>query len=390
MAKTSKRKKGLRVFIIVVIVLVAIRVALPYVVLRLTNNTLANMNGYYGHIEDIDIALYRGAYKVKKMYLNKVDSITGEQTEFIKAELTDLSIEWPALFQGSLVGEIRVEKPEIRFTKEKVEPQEVIKDSSDFRKAFKNFMPLDVNKLTVHSGKLRYVDESSSPNVDIALTEMELTARNLTNSSEETDVLPSPIKLDASLYKGHFNVDMRINLLAQNPTFDLTSELKNTDLTELNEFFSAYADFDVNKGSFGLYTEFAAKDGKFKGYVKPFLKDLDVRGEEDKNDPWLRKTWESIVGTAGDILQNQKEDQVATKVPIEGSFSDPKPNILQAILQLLKNAFIEALMPSVDQQINIDSVDSDFKTKDMKEKEEKGFFKKIFGGEKKKDKGENK
>ena len=54
----------------------------------------------------------------------------------------------------------------------------------------------------------------------------------------------------------------------------------------------------MNKGTLGLYTEFAAKDGKYKGYVKPIIKDLDVVGPEDKKDNFLQKTWETIIGAA--------------------------------------------------------------------------------------------
>ncbi len=376
--KSKKKKKGLKIFIAILLVLIAIRIALPYVVLHYGNKALAEMDGYYGHMEDVDLALYRGAYKVKKMYLNKVDSVTGEQTEFVKVELTDLSIEWAALFQGSIVGEVRIENPEISFTKEKVEPKQIIKDSNDFRRVLKKAMPLDVNKLTIHSGKIRYIDKTSDPNVDISLTEIELLAKNLTNSSRQTETLPSPITMTANLYKGKLSLDMGIDLLEENPTFDLTTELNNTDLTELNDFFKVYGKFDVNKGEFGLYTEFAAKDGNFKGYVKPVLKDLDVLGKEDSEDGLLRKTWEGIVGTAGDIFKNQKQDQVATKVPIEGSFNNPDILTLEAIWNVLKNAFIKALMPAVDQQISINSVEKET------QKDNRGLLERMFSSGKEK------
>lgn len=51
----------------------------------------------------------------------------------------------------------------------------------------------------------------------------------------------------------------------------------------------------------------AAKDGKFVGYVKPLIKDLDVLGPDDKNDNFFHKAWEGIVGTTGFIFQNQKK-----------------------------------------------------------------------------------
>lgn len=52
----------------------------------------------------------------------------------------------------------------------------------------------------------------------------------------------------------------------------MNAEVKQTELAEMNDMFKAYGGFDVNKGTFGMYTEVAAKDGKFAGYVKPLLK----------------------------------------------------------------------------------------------------------------------
>lgn len=376
-------KKRYKIVIVVLAVLIVLRLLLPTIVLNFLNKSLANMKGYYGQIEDIDIALYRGAYKIKKLYLNKVDTITQEQTEFVKIKQTDLSIEWNALFNGKIVGEIYLEEPSVIFTKEKVETKQVIQDSSEFKKVFEQAMPLSVNKLEVLNGRIGYRDFTSKPNVDVKLTDLYLLAQNLTNSTEETDILPSPVKMSANIYEGRLTMDMGLNLLANDPTFDMTAELKNTNLVLLNEFMQAYGKFDVNKGEFGLYTEFAAKDGGFKGYVKPFIKDLDVRGKEDQNDGFLQKTWESIVGGVGVVFKNQKKDQLATKVPIEGNFNNPDVNVLEAIWQVLKNAFIKALMPSVDQQININSVDEEVT-------EDKNFFQKVFGGGKKKDKKEEK
>jgi hypothetical protein len=86
------------------------------------NDRLTKIKGYYGHVVDIDIALIRGAYQLDSIYLNKVDTVTNKQTEFFSASVVDLSVEWRALFKGSIVGEVKMEKPMITFTKDKVEP----------------------------------------------------------------------------------------------------------------------------------------------------------------------------------------------------------------------------------------------------------------------------
>lgn len=374
-----KRKKALVIVFIVLALIVAARIALPYMVLNYANKSLAEMNGYSGHIQDIDIALIRGAYKIDSIYINMVDSTTRTETPFISASLLDLSIEWRSLFRGSLVGEIIVENPVVRFTKEKVEPKDVQKDSSDFRQVLDDLMPLEINRLEFRDGKIQYVDNTSSPKVNISMTDVDVTALNLRNSYDSAAVLPATVNAAATVYDGRLSMKMKLNPLAATPTFDMNAEWKNTNLVKLNEFFQAYAKIDVNKGRFGLYTEVAAKDGAFAGYVKPLLKDVDVLGKEDRKDNILRKAWEGLAGTVTEVFENQPKETLATKIPFEGRIEDPKANLFFAIMQILENAFINALQPSIDEQINLATVDEE------QAKKKKGFLEKVFGGKEQKE-----
>ena len=380
MAIHPKRKKRLITLLIILVFLIGLRLALPYIVLHYANKTLANMNGYYGRIRDINIALIRGAYKINDVYLNKVDSITRKQTPFFSAKAIDLSVEWKALFHGSLVGELVFEEPTLTFTKEKVEPQMIRDDSTDFKQLKDDFMPLQINRFEVNNGNIRYKDESSKPVVDIALTNAYVLAQNLRNSYDSTVLLPAKVHASATVYGGTIQFNMKLNPLAADPTFDMNTELKNTNLVELNEFFQAYAKIDVNKGTFGMYAEVAAKEGKFAGYVKPLIQDLDILGKEDRKDNVLRQLWEGIAGAIGQIFRNQSKDQVATKIPFEGSLKNPDTNLWYAIVNILRNAFISAIQPAIDNEINITSVDTP-------KEEKKTFLEKVFG---KKDKKESK
>jgi hypothetical protein len=374
---SSKKKKLSITLLIVLVFLIAVRLALPYIVLHFANKTLANMKGYYGRIADIDLALIRGAYKINDVYLNKVDSTTNKQTPFFKADVIDLSVEWKALFHGSLVGELVFENPTMIFTKEKVEPKTIRNDSTDFKELKDDFMPLQINRFEVNNGSIRYQDHTSKPAVDIALTNAYILAQNLRNSYDSTILLPARIRASATVYGGTVDFNLKLNPLAKKSTFDMNMELKNTNLVELNEFFQAYAKIDVNKGTFGMYAEAAAKQGRFTGYVKPVIKDLDVLGKEDRDDNIFRKLWEGFAGTVGQVFKNQSKDQVATKIPFEGDLDNPNTNVWLAIANILQNAFIQAIQPSIDHEINIASVDNP-------KEEKKTLLQKIFGKKEKK------
>jgi hypothetical protein len=329
------------------------------------------MKGYYGHIDDIDLAIYRGAYKVNAIYLNKVDSASGKQAQFFDSKVIDLSIEWKALFHGSVVGELVFENPHLRIIKEEVEPKQLVEDTTGFKDLLDKFMPIKINRFEVKNGVVQYIDNTSSPKVDVSLKRTNIVATNLRNAYDSTEVLPSSVAMNADVYEGTFKLNMKLNPLAERPTFDMNARIDNTNLVLLNDFLAAYAKVDVNKGTFGLYTEVASKQGKFVGYVKPVIKDLDVVGAEDRNDSFLHKLWEGVVGTVTDILTNQPKDQFATKIPLEGDLSNPDTKIWTAIIEVLRNAFVQALFPSIDQEINLAAINK-------KEEDNKSTLEKIF------------
>lgn len=370
--KPRHRKRKAFYFLIGFIALIVIvRIILPYVVLHLVNKNLATMTGYYGHVKDIDLEIIRGAYKVDSIYLNKKDTITDKQTPFFAASLIDLSVEWKALFKGSIVGEVAMQEPMLRFTKDKVEPKDVAKDSSALKELLDDFMPLQINRCEINNGRIQYIDESTKPKVDLQMTDLHLLAENLRNSYDSTVVLPATIDASANVYDGTLTFDAKANPLAVTPTFDMSAELKNTNMVKLNDFFQAYAKIDVNKGIFGLYTEVAAKDKKFAGYVKPIIKDLDVLGKEDRKDNLLQKLWEGAAGTVAEIFENQRKDQLATKIPFKGDMDKPDTNVWYALSNVLQNAFIHALQPTIDNEISIGSVK-------VGKDEDKTFLQKIF------------
>lgn len=377
-------RRWLGIALTIVALMVVARLALPYIILNYANKSLAQLDGYFGHIEDIDLSIIRGAYKIDSIFIHQVDSATGKQTPFLAADMIDLSIEWRSLLKGTLAGKVIVDRPVMRFTKTEVEPKEIQRDSSDFRQVLEDLMPLEINRLEFRNGEIQYVDNTSRPKVDISMTDVDVVALNLRNSYDSVSLLPATINAQATIYDGRLEMGMRLNPLADVPTFDLNAEWQHTNLAKLNEFFQAYAKVDVNKGTFGLYAEVAAKDGRFTGYVKPLLEDIDVLGMEDRDDNVLRKAWEGLAGALSEVFENQAKETFATKIPLEGKIENPKANIFFAIVQILENAFISALQPAIDQQINLTSVEEEQK------KKEQGIIGKVFGSKdtnKKDDKG---
>jgi hypothetical protein len=371
----AKRKKNIvNVSIGLVILIIILRMILPYIILFFANKKLSALDGYYGHIRDIDLALYRGAYVIKDIYIDKTDPSQGTHTSFFNCPRIDLSVEWKALFDLKLVGEVEFERPVLQYTLDKTVGKNADKDSTDFIGLVKDFIPLRINRFMVTEGQIHYVDENSRPLVDVPLTDVYILGKGLTNESADEDKLPASIEMNGHLFNGHLSVNVNLAPLSNEPTFDLDGKLTETDLVNLNSFFTAYGNFDLKSGSMSVYTEFAANNGQFKGYVKPLIKDLDiVQFNKEEGHP-LQITWEAFIGSTAEVFQNQPKGRLGSRIPVEGKFKHPEVRTFEAILSILKNAFIKALQPSIDHSVDINNINEPDKKRNLN----------IFGKENKK------
>ena len=357
MKKKLSRKRKI-VFIVlgsILLILVALRIALPYILLRLVNKELAdNIPGYTGHVDDLDVALIRGAYIIKRI---KIDKTGGKiPVPFFYADRVDLSLQWASLFHGRIVGEIEVDQPVLNFVKGPTEETSQTKIDKSWTDVVKKLMPLKLNKFEIVEGAIHYRDFHSKPKFDIYTKNVHILAENLSNAEKNKQVLPSSVVASADVYGGSATASMKMDALAKWPTFDGKMTLKGLNLANLNNFIDAFAKFDIKSGEISIYSEAAAKDGRIVGYTKPIIKDLKVLlPETDKNKP-LKVAYEAVVEAVTWIFKNHNKDQLATKVEFEGNIKKPDIDIWSLIGELLKNAFIQALYPSLENTISINSL----------------------------------
>ena len=362
-SKPKKRYKKKRYLlpITIIVILIAFRLYLPTLIKNYVNKVLADIPGYYGQVEDIDLSLIRGAYTIEGLYLNKKTAET--EIPFLNFPETDISIEWSSLLKGKIVSEIEMQSPEVIYVFEDQEKTaEEEPDKEDWTKALTDLVPLDVNDFQVYNGKLGFVQLQAEPNIDLYINDLRLSAQNLRNVRQTERTLPSPVTATGtSIGNGKLKLDARINLIKEIPDMDVSLSLENASVIALNDFTNYYAGLDFEEGTLGVFTEFAISDGYLKGYVKPLLKDTKLIG---KDDGFLKTLWEGFVGVFKFILKNQGTDTLATKAPIEGDLNQTKTKIWPTVFNIFKNAWISAFQGQVDEDI-------EFKDAFQEAKEEK-------------------
>lgn len=345
--KIYKKKRYLIPFLLVVAVLM-LRLMLPFIVKNHVNKVLAGIPSYYGQVEDIDISLIRGAYVIDNLYLNKVNA--SSQVPFLNFPKTDISIEWKSLFKGEIVSEIVMTSPEVISVFEDQSEKENTSDIDDWSKALTDLVPIDINNLEIRDGKFAFVEVTADPTIDLHLDKVQLSMSNLRNVVEKSVRLPSTIHATAiSVGEGNFKLDGKMNIIKKIPDMDISFSLENATVTALNDFTNHYAGIDFTKGDFNVFSEVAIADGYLKGYVKPILKDAVLIGKEDG---FVETLWEGFVGFFKFVLKNQKENTLATKVPIAGDLNTVDSKVWPTITNIFKNAWVEAFKNVIDNDID--------------------------------------
>lgn len=369
--KRLKRKRYI-IPLMLLIILISIRIYLPYYVKNYINKVLAEIPGYYGQVEDVDLALYRGAYKIEGMYLSKGTAET--QVPFLKFPSNDISIEWKPLFKGKVVAGLIMNNPEVIYiledqAKEPVEGEEA--DIDDWTKALTDIIPLEINNFEVYGGRFAFVQLESDPNIDLQISNITLQAKNLRNVVEKERILPSPIyATGTSIGGGDVTLDGNLNIIKEIPDLNINFAIENADATALNPFTRHYAGIDFEKGTLGVYSEVAIADGYMKGYIKPLLKDSKLIG---KDDGFLGVLWEGLVGFFKFLFKNQGTDTLATKVPLEGDLTDVKAGVWPTVFNIFENAWIKAFKGETDDDIDFKDA---FKEKELTRQEKKELRKK--------------
>ena len=338
--------KGIKLwYIIVAIVLLTIivlRLALPAMVKNYVNKKLNELPGYTGHVDDIDIALFRGAYVIRGLVLKKkTDPVN---YPFLEIKRADLSIEWRAIFNGRLVGKVTLDKPKIIILATENLSGEPSKGS--WTKTVKALMPITINRLLVNDGRFAYYNFDKKPNTHLYINQMQLRAFNLANVQKATDPLPSTVSLSGtSIGNGHLKIGMKVNVLKDIPDFNMDMSLTSVNLLSLNGFLEANAKFDIERGSVDIFSKLKLTNAEMDGYIKPFISDLkvlDVKKDIKKKGGILRVAKKAVIGLFAKVVTNPKTKKIATIVPIKGNIKDLKTSGWTTFVGVLKNAFIKA------------------------------------------------
>ncbi len=320
-------KHKYRNLLIVFAILVLIRAFLPQIGLRVVNWALSNKLGAYtGHIEDFDLALWRGSYQLQGLEIKKK---TGNLPPLLEVKEVALQIAWKPLFKGEIAAHVNIDHGQVQLIDSANEDKKQITMASTeapnvnpkkgekpvWKQTLDILIPMRIESLDVKDSSISFTNSDLAAPIPIKLTSVEFHAKDLrTRPSSQAESL-SPINGRGVFQNdSYISVKGKYDALAEQTRADLDIQLKDFDIPKANKLLMAYLPLDITKGKLSVYGELAMAAGQTQGYMNLFLKEADVISPKQKFISFKHLGIEIISAFANWLLENNESKKVATHI----------------------------------------------------------------------------
>jgi hypothetical protein len=355
-ARIHRRSDYLWPFIALAVALIAIRAVLPHIVKDYVNKRLHAMGAYEGRVADVDLGLWRGAYRIDGIEIVKKGA--GHPTPFFDGKRVDFSVEWHSLLHGKLVSEAHFYEPRLNLVESKDEQESQTGKEQDWHAKLEELFPFQFNTVAVHEGTITFRTPLIPLQDAIKAEHTNGEITNITNVVHKGKGNFADIDMKARVLDGaRVAVNGTAEPFTQNATFDVNLSLENLQIVKLNTWLRQYIKADAKKGEVDVYLEMASDNGRYKGYAKPIVRDLDFvnLGDVAKENP-VKTLWKGTLQAASKVFRNQPEKQVAARIPFSGTIAGGKTQLLASVVSVLRNAFVHAFTHSIEGSISLKDV----------------------------------
>jgi hypothetical protein len=196
------------------------------------------------------------------------------------------------------------------------------------------------------NGSLGYVS-STEPAYRLSLDDARVRLENFSNRASQGE---SQLAVDGSFMgSGATRIRGVLRPGKDMADFALDARVLHTDMTRLNDLLRAHAKLDVSAGTMSVFSQVQVSNGRVRGYVKPLFRDLQIYEPQDDDDKNVfHRLYEAVAEAISKMLENQPREEIATVVDVSGPLKNPHASTLQILGNLLRNAFVQAILPGFE------------------------------------------
>jgi hypothetical protein len=308
------------------------------------------MPAHTGGVRDVDLQLWRGVYRLEGMWLDKEGPAAGgEQSDhlLVRIERADIHLLWGRLIRGRFLSMVELEDLEVNI--EAAESKLRGAGPSNWRELVRAIIPAPVHEIRLRNGSFHYRNRGGDPALHLYAQNIQAEAGNLDAIQEEAGKGTAHLSVQGNVMsEGEFTVDAAADSLKVNPSFEMELQVDSVALSSLNALFLNFAWFDMEAGTLDLGVQMNVSKGKYEGYIRPVLENIQIIDLTQGLENPLQFFWEVLVGIAGELLEGPTDDRMVIEIPLSGSVPDPETNVWAAFGRQLLESILSTVLPLID------------------------------------------
>lgn len=351
MNKNWYRRKIFLIPLAILLLLVALRITLQPIVHKNLNAFLKDFSPTLSfHIGDLDLDFFRGAYAFRDV----TGTVKGKSNPFLQIEDVDVSVAWRELLKGRVLTDIEIIRADFSYTRELQDSlKKLASEKKNATEAKDKLFPVEIEKVELKDGQVTLDDYPSlKENEKFSITAINGLIKNLTPKEDNPF---SDFFLTAG-FPGETKAKTtgRLSLLASPMEWNLDTELMGFDLTAANTFLRRKVPLTFTRGKLDIFAEAKSEDGITKGYVKPFVQNLDVIKSEENFKGAKHWLIEAFTALGNLFLRARDTKTVATIVPFTMSKAKGfKVDSEEAIGQAIEHGFDKKLQRGFENKYDL-------------------------------------
>lgn len=360
------QRKTISIPLVVIGLLVALRIALGPLLLGEINKRLSHLSpDLQGHVDGLNIAIIRGAFGIEDLTMR----IKKDKNDFLHVKVAEFSIAWREVLKGRFMVDALIDGVDFRFDERLPKAFAKMIPSDTPAEPKKESPPVRISRVDWKNVNIVYPTNKAYTNDGpFRLSRIE---GRITNLLADTET-PRSFFHTRGVGSGssNFKVIGSANLLADPVEWDLDAQMQGFQLKEMNRFLYRNVPLTFTKGNFDLYAEVKSEEGKIRGYVKPFIEDLDfIKRKENFKGPkhWLIE----VAGAVGNwVLEAKRDKTVATKVPFSYDGKKFSVDTSKALSKVIEHGFDQELSPGVDGNLKMQAQEAKKEAEETKRENE--------------------
>jgi len=332
-----------------VTVLIVARILAPSLILTQVNKKLRTMSPTYSlQIEDMDLSIIRGAYQFE----NLTGQLKGSGVRFLTVEQIDVSVAWREIFRGRILTDVVVNTANFTLTKDLIEGSKAAKPADDAKDASATLFPVRVARIELRDSSFAFAElMKDSENKKWRISSIDGSIVNFTpiETSPNTLFTLKGTMLESSVFKMAGKA-LRLN---KPEAWDVDGEIREFDLVAANPMLLKLVPFTFTSGKLDMYVEAKSENGQVKGYLKPFLKKVDVVANKEKFEG-VKHFFVEIFAALGNLILRKSDDKsTAFVVPFRTAGGKLKVDTGNILPTAIEHGFNGGLDPGIEDRIDI-------------------------------------